>query len=205
MLRDCHTTPETLLRLRALWNESSNIRIEEAFESDVLVPLVEALPQQSFQRSESKDPLHPHSYFKSVLDQHWDPFQPFTTLWAWLNGEGLDWVESLTGQSLTPPSPKSASIELYSQGCFHSQFMHLESPHAIGFVMGLSSSTWAEHHGGHLLFYDRSHHPFLRRAPQYNTLDLFEVCNNDSHREIPLLALDIQRYTVSGWLNVQPS
>ena len=118
MLHPFYSEGDGLKAVQALWNDHGNVRLEHAFDADIIASIYETLPTLDFQLAHQVAEDFSFQFYKTIIDRHWDPFQPYTTLWTWLNGEGLDWLEDITGLQLAPPSPKSVSAALYTKGCY---------------------------------------------------------------------------------------
>ena len=202
MLHAYFTDGDGFEAVKTLWKSHRNVRIEHAFEADIIDSIYQSLPTLDFQLAHqvSADSFS-YQFYKTIIHQHWDPFQPYATLWTWLNGEGLDWLESLTEQPLAPPSPKAVSAALYTKGCYLEPHNDSGQDRAIAFVIGFTPQTWPPHQGGHLQFLDEHGALAEQRAPGYNTLDIFDVRDQNHCHEIPLLTEHVQRYTISGWFS----
>ena len=189
--------------VQKMWDTHKNVRLEHAFEAELIDSIYETLPTLPFTLTHQVADDFSYQYYKTIIDRQWDPFQPSATLWTWLNGEGLDWLEAITGLELAPPGPKTVSAALYTKGCYLEP--HNDSGHHrnIAFVIGFTPHQWAVEHGGHLQFLDEDGVITERRAPGYNTFDFFDVSDNANCHEIPMLLQHVQRYSISGWFSMR--
>ena len=201
MLHSFYQNGDGFRAAQNLWESHRNVRLDNAFEPDLIDSIYETLPTLSYQLTHQVSPGFSFQYYKTIIDRHWDPFQPYATLWTWLNGEGLDWLEALTGLQLAPPSPKNVSVALYTKGCYLEPHNDTGHERAIAFVIGFTPQEWDAEQGGHLHFLDSNRTVTESRAPGYNSLDFFDVRNEGQCHEIPMLTQHVQRYTISGWFS----
>ena len=203
MLNPTHESPKRMTHWQETWSTSAHVRIEHAFEDEALLSIAQAVPQLTYTMEQSTPPKHTHQYWKSMIDQHWDPFQPFTTLWTWLNGEGLEWFEAVTQRQLESPQPKSLSAIRYTSGCF----LHPTPCDAVSkkilFVLGLSTVSGAHEQGGHIRFKTRDDTLVHTHPIQYNTLDIFDLSVLTHQPEVTKFTGKQHQYAVFGWLHAR--
>jgi len=72
----------------------------------------------------------------------------------------------------------------------------------VAYVLGLTRTAWPAEHGGHLEFLavrDGAVVVTERRAPGWNTLDLFDVVGTNRLHQVPIVTADVERRAIPGW------
>ena len=185
--------------LQESWLSKPNLRIENAFDPDVVSAIYQGLTALPFKLAHQNSDQLSFQYWKTILNPPEKARPPFKELWSWLKGEGLEWLENLSRQSLAAPGPQTVSAALYTKGCYLEPHNDIGHHRTIAFVIGLTPGVWPIEDGGHLHFLSADGQAKGSRVPGYNTLDLFDVGDADSVHEIPILLQHVQRYTISGW------
>ena len=92
---------------------------------------------------------------------------------------------------------------LYTKGCYLAPHNDYDGTRAIAYVLGLSPRPWSAAQGGHLEFLSADGRRVLeRRAPGWNTLDLFDVHRAPPLHRVPLVTEHVERRTLTGWFRV---
>jgi hypothetical protein len=120
--------------------------------------------------------------------------------WWW--SIGLAFVNDITGMSLHPPEDRMVVSTLFQRGSFIDPHNDYDRVRRCAFILGLTEATWPASEGGHLEFLEMDGSEVRvceRRAPGWNTLDLFDVTGTDRVHQVPILTRDVERRAFSGW------
>lgn len=186
---------------RAAWARSRRIRLTPLLADGVPAALLQAVRARPFQLNASHfgefNQLYWNLFFRpDDGDPVLDPFA------AWLRGGLCDLVSAITGRALVPTSTGQAVSTLYGYGCYLDIHNDGGNGRSVAFVLGLTPGAWPPEEGGHLEFLaprDRGLAVSERRAPGWNTLDLFDVAEDPPLHRIPMVTGQHERRAFSGW------
>lgn len=124
-------------------------------------------------------------------------------LGRWLFSEGRAWIGEITGRVLAPPPDNLLVSTVYGKGCYLDPHSDTIEDRSVAYVLGLTETRWPPEEGGWLEFLEpqggaRVSH---RRAPGWNTLDVFDVETSARVHQIPLVTAHHERRAISGWLH----
>lgn len=192
--------------LQTLWQSKRKLRLEYAFDADIINAVYQALPQLPFALSHSKATDLGFQYWKAALDGGHSLPPPIHNLVEWLSGPAIGWVSEITGCLLGRVPTHGMAACLYTKGSFLETHNDLDATRVIAFVVGLTPTSWPASEGGHLCFHAGQHatEPVEQRPPGYNTLDLFDVQKGDCWHSVPIVRSHLQRYTIAGWFHRPP-
>lgn len=110
-------------------------------------------------------------------------------------------ASAITGRRVLGPTEDWIPVCLYQKG----SYLDAHEDHGVGrasaFVLGLTRGAWPPEAGGHLEFLADDRATVVeRRAPGWDTLDLYDVRPVVRWHRVPLLVEHVERLTVSGWL-----
>ncbi len=110
-------------------------------------------------------------------------------------------ASAITGRRVLGPTEDWIPVCLYQKGSYLDEHEDHGVGQATAFVLGLTRGAWAPEAGGHLEFLADDRVTLLeRRAPGFDTLDLYDVRPVVRWHRVPLLTEHVERLTVSGWL-----
>jgi hypothetical protein len=108
---------------------------------------------------------------------------------------------AITGRRVLGPTEDWLPVCLYRKGSYLDEHEDHGVGRAAAFVLGLTRGGWPAEAGGHLEFLADDRRTVLeRRAPGFDTLDLYDVRPIVRWHRVPLLVEHHERLTVSGWL-----
>ena len=205
MLRAGLTTDAAIAALRDRWITSDRcIRIENILEPALTEELREAVREQ------------PHTLMsRATLDisfQYWAyAFTPeadcdhvMCRFGRWLFGDGSAWLSKVTDMDLVRSRDNLVVATHYTKGSHLGVHNDFDGKRRVAFVFGL---TPPEQHlpvpDGHLDFLavdDGGVHMRERRAPGWNTLDVFDVTGTARLHRINIVRTHAERRAFTGWL-----
>lgn len=201
MLHPELNAPPARRALRARWEETRSLRIEPFLAEDAAARLLEALRQAPF-RLVTTSPgsfayqLWEHTYAPEPACEH-----VLCAFGRFLHEDGLALVREVTGLPLAPREDRAVTATLYTRGCYLDAHNDSDGARAVAYVVGLTPGRWPAERGGHLEFLEPAGGSVRvreRRAPGWNTLDLFSVVEDRPHR-IPIVRDPVERRAISGW------
>ncbi|MGE0707546.1 MAG: 2OG-Fe(II) oxygenase family protein [Planctomycetota bacterium] len=191
---------ERLAAARAAWAREPSLRVEDALDPDFAAEALAALRTQPHQVVISHDPRFAFQYWQAQWVPEQDCDHVLCRLGRALDGELREQVAALTGLTLASPADRRVTAAAYLKGGYldaHDDFGHGRS---VAFVLGLTESSWPAESGGWLELLNGADGPAReRRAPGWNTLDLFEVETPGRFHRVPILREHQERRTVYGW------
>jgi hypothetical protein len=194
---------EEVASLRRRWQERPSLRIERFLADEVALDLREALRQCDF---DVMTPQHDEIQFRyqygvhaQVPDEVCDHVLCGVGRWLW--SDGAAWLSRLTGHALAPPDDRLLVATLYSRGSYLDPHNDVDGRRKVAFVLGLTDASWPAEDGGHLEFLAAGGGGEVveRRAPGWNTLDLFEVVRPIHIHQVPIVTRDVERRAITGW------
>jgi Rps23 Pro-64 3,4-dihydroxylase Tpa1-like proline 4-hydroxylase len=103
---------------------------------------------------------------------------------------------------LRPPEDRMVVSTLFQRGSFLDPHNDYDGVRCCAFVLGLTETAWPASDGGHLEFLAIAGgevRVIERRAPGWNTLDLFDVTGTGCLHQVPILTRDVERRALAGW------
>ena len=190
--------------LRQQWNDTRNIRIDDFLDADFAAAVLTALREVPHTFAEQ---TVPDLKFQYGIHRNYPDVACDHTLCILNRGwytDVLRWVVELAGHPLAPPTDGTLISTHYGKGSYLDPHNDKGPTRRIAFILGFTPETWPAEHGGHLEFLDgRDGDVFIRerRAPGFNTLDLFDVQQEHMTHQVPLLLDHYERRAVSGWFH----
>jgi hypothetical protein len=192
---------DDLAALGERWSRSPNLRVAPFLAPGRAEEALEALRREPFKLAVPSNPTVDFQYWK----HEWVP-EPacehvLCRLGRFLHDEWPAWVSRLTGLRLGPPPPRLLAASLYTKGSFLDVHNDFGRERSVAYVIGLTPPPWTDP-GGSLEFVDgREGRVVLeRRAPGWNTLDLFDVREPVRWHRVPIVREHAARWAISGWL-----
>ena len=193
----------------AAWPTHNNIRLGPVLPQELAHRVADAIlnaPLQSYHVHDS----HIRCFlWRTVLT--YDPTNPRGLASPF--GELADWVQrilpalatAITGRVVSPPVHPCLSLSVFRKGCYLDTHNDHGSGAALAWVLGLTREQWDLDSGGSLEFVSdaQGHQVLERRAPAFNTLDLYTVHPVPRWHRVSLLLADVMRVTVRGWLPIE--
>lgn len=201
MLSPALADPARLEDLRAAWRASGgNLRIEGFLGEDAARRALAAARVEPHRLAlPSPDEALTYQFWAASFAPEPDCEHPLCALGRFLLGSGREWVEALTGQALAPAPDRAVAAGAYIKGSYLDPHDDFGRGRALAFVLGLTPEPWPAALGGHLEFLDPAGAVVERRAPGWNTLDLFDVRAPGRAHRVPILREHLERRTVYGW------
>ena len=195
--------PEFLAPLQAEWKRGGSVRVEplllEAHAARFLAALrsVEHVPMQRFDAKEGFQAWR----FGWVPGTD-DCDHPLCILGRWLTSDGLKWVSALTERDLMPAPDPTLISDCAAKASFFEAYNDASAGRAVALRLHLTPTMWPAEWGGHLELLDGPEGAVVdRRAPAWNTLDLFDVRGPAAWRRLPLIQKHLEGYTISAWFH----
>ena len=190
--------------LIAQWQTHGIVRVERFFRDEVAEEALRALREAPHHLTvPTRTDL---AYLMASSEHRADPTSgsPLARMVAWWFTEGRAWVTALTGHDLVAPPSGVLLSTLYTKGCYLEPHNDQAPSRVLAFILGFTAETWEPSEGGYLEFLDTDASGQLhrtRRAPGFNTLDLFDVREGAFVHEIPILRTHRERRVMSGWFH----
>lgn len=188
--------------LAAAWRARQSIRVAPFLDDAVAHDLRAALLAQTYAPAVSTQGLGlQYEVFTNIPERGCDHLTCRFGRWLW--DEVPAWLEAVTGRRFKPPPNREVVAMAYRRGSYLEPHNDADGVRKLAFVIGLTDAWWPPDRGGHLEFFDPDDDAGLRlterRAPGWNTLDLFGVDTRTRLHQVPLVLDDVVRLTVSGW------
>lgn len=187
--------------LATRWQASRNLRIEGFLQPEVAGLLVDAVRLQPHTLRTGNGPLT-FLYGECTLIPEPACDHPTCAFARWWHTTGRVVIEGITGQRLRSPDDQRVVATHYGKGAYLDAHNDFDGQRAVAYVLGLTRSSWPAEEGGHLEFLGVEGSEVVvleRRAPGFNTLDLFEVSQNPPPHRIPIVTGHHERRAISGW------
>jgi hypothetical protein len=193
--------PANVAALADQFRATSSLRIDDVLADDAATALADALAVQPFALKSPRGPLR-FLYFEHAFVP--EPGCDHVTCSAgrWLWSEAAELAGAIAGRPLAPPADRMVTATLYSRGCYLDPHNDTDESRSVAFVLGLTRERWPAERGGYLEFLTTTAGQVgvrERRAPGWNTLDLFDVRTPAHIHRIPLLQEPVLRVAISGW------
>jgi hypothetical protein len=194
--------PAVLAELRARFAAQGGcLRIDEVLMPGIAAALPEALLALPF------EPYHVHDehvrclFWRCIVAVHDELPWPFDWLGRFVTSDLPALVAAITGREVAGLTEDWLPVCLFTKG----SYLDAHEDHGVGrataFVLGLTREPWPADDGGHLeLLADDRETVVERRAPGFDTLDLYDVRPVVRWHRVPLLVEHHRRLTVSGWV-----
>jgi hypothetical protein len=194
--------PDQLAALQAQWRVEPNLRIDgflDDAEVRALCDAVKTCPHE-LQLAPNNQLAFQYWAFAQVPDADCDHVVCRAGRWLWT--EGVAWLASLTGLPLVAPADRQLIATLYDKGSYLDPHNDHNGARQVAFVLGLTERHGPADDGGWLEFLgsDPEGATLLeRRAPGWNTLDLFDVRQPVRTHAVPIVTARAERRALSGW------
>ncbi len=188
--------------LRATWQERGSIRVERFLADDVAVALRDTARNTATELRVSPPDRFAFQYWAATLVPESDCDHHLCRFGRWLWSDAVAWVSALTDLPLAPPADRLLVATHYDKGSYLDPHDDWDGARQVAFVLGLTDDVWPADQGGHLEFLaadDQAVRVIERRAPGWNTLDLFDVRASARPHMIPILRRRAERRAISGW------
>jgi hypothetical protein len=196
---------DVLAALRETWRRDGCLRIESVLAPGLaasLAPALIALPFAAYR----KDDEHARCFFWRCIIEIPPPGAPlppppFDAIARFIGRDLTELASAVSGRSLRGLVRDWIPVCRWRKGSFLDAHEDYGVGRAIAYVLGLTRETWPAEHGGHLEFLASDRETVLeRRAPGFDTLDLYDVRPVERWHRVPLLVEHHERLTVSGWI-----
>lgn len=195
--------------LRALAEQfaaaGGNVRIEQVLAPGLADALPDALRELPF-TAHCVDDEHVRCFFWRCLiaipreDEPPLP-PPLDLLGRFVKHDLPALASAIAGRAILGPVEDWLPVCLYRKGSYLDAHEDHGVDRAAAFVLGLTRDRWDPSAGGHLEFLaDDRLSVVERRAPGFDSLDLYDVRPVVRWHRVPLLVEHVERLTVSGWL-----
>ena len=199
--------PDTRARAPELaerWRETGSMRIEPFLEPAVADELLASLRGLPHVIREPSQPGLRFLFYELAIVPEEGCDHITCRLGRWLFGDGCAWLRDVTGLVLKPPRDRRLVATAYGKGCYLEPHNDVDGNRVLAYVIGLSPATWPARDGGHLEFVEPGDGPGAltvceRRAPGWNTLDIFDVRKPGRTHRVPILTRARERRAFSGW------
>ena len=203
MLHPDLQTADAIASLQSRWRACASLRLEPFLAPDTASGLLTTLRRQPFTLMATVSPNLSFQYYSFALrpDDVCDHVLCDFGRWMWT--DFARWMSSWTGLELAPPTDRLLQSSLYTKGCYLDPHNDWDGQRQVAFIIGLTPSPPEPRNGGHLEFLTTGAEGVQlaeRRAPGWNTLDVFDVREPVRLHRIPLVTEPVERRAISGWL-----
>ncbi len=194
--------PAVVAEAAAAWRARPNLRLTDLLADDAIAALhdaVAALPHP-LRASAAPDFAYQYGAVASPPEDDCDHVWCQFARWWW--SDGLAFVAAITGRALAPPADRVLMSTRFRRGSFLDPHNDHDGARAVAYVVGLTRAPWPAEHGGHLEFLAVEDGEVVvteRRAPGWNTLDLFDVTGTAQLHQVPIVTADVDRRALPGW------
>lgn len=201
-------TPAARAALRARWAGDACLRIDDLLDPGAALALWRELREQPFRLRAQAPPVGlAFQYFEYQLTPEADCDHVLCRAGRWWMTELREWLGELTGLDLAVPPGGALISHLYTRGSYLAAHNDHDGSRALAFVYGLTRDRWPVEVGGHLEFLIASAETVTigeRRAPGWNTLDVFDVRAPTRLHRVPMVTAPVERRTITGWFHDPP-
>ena len=186
----------------AIWQKNRSLRIDGLLVDDdarVLRDELRTLPNALRGASPPAFSFQ-YSALGNVPDADCDHVLCQFGRWWW--SAGVAFAAGITGMSLRPPEDRMVVSTLFQRGSFLDPHNDYDGVRRCAYVLGLTETAWPPSDGGYLEFLGMAGDEVQvteRRAPGWNTLDLFDVTGVHCLHHVPILTRDVERRAIAGW------
>lgn len=187
--------------LRAAWQDAGSVRVAPVLDDAAARDVVDAVRAQPHALAVGRAGLgfQYHAY-ALVPEDGCEHLLCRFGRWLWTDGVAL--ASAISGLALAPPPDRTFVCTRYDKGCYLDPHNDHDGARAVAFVLGLTEASWPAEDGGHLEFLATDAvgvRVVERRAPGWNTLDLFDVRGRDRVHAVPIVRRRVERRAVIGW------
>lgn len=194
--------PDTCAEAAAAWQRTRSLRLDGLLDDDDAAALADALRELPHPLVGGCAPDFAFQYGAYVAAPEDDCDHVWCRFGAWWWQDGVAFVAALTGMTLAPPADRRVMATLFRRGGFLDPHNDHDGARRCAYVLGLTRDTWPAADGGHLEFLAMRGDDLAvveRRAPGWNTLDLFDVTGTTCLHQVPILTRDVERRAITGW------
>lgn len=184
------------------WKRHGSLRLEGLLSDSEARTLRDSLCQQPHPMMAASPPAFAYQYGALAYAPEEGCDHVLCAFGRWWWSEGVALVASITGIDLRPPEDRILVATLYQRGSYLDPHNDYNGARRCAFVLGLTEDAWPSEDGGHLEFLaveDGRVGVPERRAPGWNTLDLFDVRDTTHLHQVPILTRDVERRAFAGW------
>lgn len=189
--------------VRAAWARTRSVRLEGLLEDDDARALRDALRELPHPLLAASAPGFGYQYgaFASPPEDDCDHVWCRFGRWWWT--DGLAFVDAIAAMGLAAPADRRVVATWFRRGSFLDPHNDHDGARRCAYVLGLTDAAWPAEDGGHLEFLAAGEDFRVRerRAPGWNTLDLFDVTGTAHLHHVPILVRDVERRAISGWFH----
>ncbi len=201
MIQARHLHDAAIAPLAQAFATEGAVRIERAFDEAVAAAALEAL------RGEAHIPdLHPHEHGYQLWRSSWVPepacAHDLCGLGRWLFAEGRQLAERVSGLQLGVGEGGVLVSDRHHKGMYVEPYDEADGVRAVAFQVGLTPCTWPAEWGGHVQVLGPDDAVRSSWAPDWNTLDLFDV-RVQARRRLPILREHTEGFVISGWYTLE--
>jgi hypothetical protein len=195
--------PATIAAAARAWRARPNLRLEGLLADDTIAALRDTVAALHHPLVAASAPDYAYQYGavasppEDGCDHAWCQF----ARWWWQDGVAL--IDAVTGERLRPPRDRVLMSTELRRGGFLDPHNDFDGARRVAYVLGLTRDSWAPALGGHLEFLavvDGRAVVTERRAPGWNTLDLFAVDRDPPLHQVPIVTANVERRAITGWL-----
>ncbi len=194
--------PAEVAAAAAAWRERRNLRLTDVLADDAIAGLRDAVAALHHPLVAATAPDYAYQYGavasppEAGCDHAWCQF----ARWWW--DDGVAFVSAITGLRLRPPRDRVLMSTELRRGAFLDPHNDFDGARRVAYVLGLTRDAWDPALGGHLEFLAVEGGVTVvteRRAPGWNTLDLFAVDRDPPLHQVPIVTADVERRAITGW------
>ncbi|MBP8810663.1 MAG: 2OG-Fe(II) oxygenase [Kofleriaceae bacterium] len=201
-LSDRWRDPAVVAEAAAAWRARPNLRLTDLLADDAIAALhdaVAALPHPLEARA-APDFAYQYGAVASPPEDACDHVWCQFARWWWTEGVAL--ASAITGRALAPPADRALMSTRFRRGSYLDPHNDHDGARVIAYVVGLTRASWPAEHGGQLEFLAVEDGQVVvteRRAPGWNTLDLFDVTGTAHLHQVSIVTADVERRALPGW------
>lgn len=189
-------------RVIALWKIRGSVRLEGLLSDESAHAVRDALRSEPHPMLATSPPAFAYQYGALAYTPEEDCSHLLCQFGRWWWSEGVAFAQVITGMELRPPDDRMLVATLYQRGSYLDPHNDHDGARRCAFILGLTDDSWPAAEGGHLEFLavdGGTARVIERRAPGWNTLDLFDVRGTKQLHQVPILTSDVERRAFAGW------
>ncbi|MGE0707547.1 MAG: 2OG-Fe(II) oxygenase family protein [Planctomycetota bacterium] len=198
---------EAVRALAAEWRARGGcLRVEQVLAPGLAEELARAALELPFEAHFQRDEHTSCFFWRCVIEVAVEGGAglppPFDRLAAFVLRDLGALLGAIAGRQVQPPTRPWLVLSRFRKGSYLDEHEDHGLGQATAYVLGLTRAAWPAEDGGHLEFLSDDRQTVLeRRAPGWDTLDLYDVRPLVRWHRVPLLLRHAERLTVSGWLH----